>query len=430
MKVNSEKIDKNKMSLEIEVELEQVEKAMNQAHAKLVKKVNIPGFRKGKAPKAILERYIGKAALLEEAAENMIYPNYVAAVKETGIEPIDRPNVEIVQLEEEKPFTFKVTVEVKPEVTLGEYKGIEVEKPDFPVAEEDVNKELERLQQRYAKLIELGAEDEIQSGDIANISFEGFVDGVAFEGGSSENHSLGIGSGSFIPGFEDQLIGAKINEQRDVHVTFPEEYHKEDLAGKEALFKVEIKGIKRKEVAPIDDEFAKDVSEFETLADLKADIQKRLEENAQKRAEQHVRNEILTKAVDGASVEIPSVMVENRVARMLEELENRLSMQGLKLEQYLQFVNTDLEKLKEQYLPQAEREVKTDLVLETISKEENIKATEEEVNQELEKVATQYNQPLDKVRMAFATSGQLEMLEYSIVMNKTVDFMVEQGKVA
>ncbi|MEL7563942.1 MAG: trigger factor [Dehalobacterium sp.] len=430
MKVNSEKIDKNKMSLEIEVEVEQVERALKQAHNKLVKKVNIPGFRKGKAPKAILERYVGKAALLEEAAETMIIPNYAAAVEETGIEPIDRPNVEIVQLEEEKPFTFKVTVDVKPEVVLGEYKGIEVEKPNYPVTEDDVNKELERLQQRYAKLIELGEEDAIQDGDIALISFQGFVDGVAFEGGTSESHSLGIGSGSFIPGFEEQLIGAKINEKRDVNVTFPEEYHKEDLAGKEALFKVEIKGIKRKEVAPIDDEFAKDVSEFENLADLKADITKRLEESAEKRAEEHVRNEILTKAVDAASVEIPPVMVDNRVDRMLDELRERLAMQGLKLEQYLQFVNMDMDKLKEQYRPQAEREVKTDLVLETVAKEENIKATEEEVNAELEKISQQYNQPVDQVRTALASAGRLEMLDYGIGMNKTVEFIVAQSKIA
>jgi len=430
MKVNSEKIDKNKMSLEIEVEVEQVERALKQAHNKLVKKVNIPGFRKGKAPKAILERYVGKAALLEEAAETMIIPNYAAAIQETGIEPIDRPNVEIVQLEEEKPFTFKVTVEVKPEVVLGEYKGIQAERPKYPVAEDDVNKELERLQQRYAKLTELGEEDEIQDGDMALISFQGFVDGVAFEGGTSDSHSLSIGSGSFIPGFEEQLIGAKINEKRDVNVTFPEEYHKEDLAGKEALFKVEIKGIKRKEVAPIDDEFAKDVSEFENLADLKADITKRLEESAEKRAEEHVRNEVLTKAVDAASVEIPPVMVDNRVERMLDELRERLAMQGLKLEQYLQFVNMDMDKLKEQYRPQAEREVKTDLVLETVAKEENIKATEEEVNAELDKISQQYNQPVDQVKMALASAGRLEMLNYGIAMNKTVEFIVDQSKIA
>lgn len=228
MKVNkSEKIEKNTMSLEIEVEQEEVAKAMQQAYKKLVKKVNIPGFRKGKAPQSVLENFVGKGALLEEAAEIMITPNYAAAVQETGIEPIDRPNVEVLQLDDNKPFTFKVKVDVKPEVELGEYKGIKVEKPNYPVTEEDVNKELEKLQQRYAKLLELGEDDSIQDGDIANISYQGFVDGVQFEGGTSEDHNLGIGSGSFIPGFEEQLIGAKINEIRDVKVTFPEEYHSE-----------------------------------------------------------------------------------------------------------------------------------------------------------------------------------------------------------
>lgn len=430
MKVNLEKIDTNKMQLDIEVETDQVERAIKQAHNKLVKKVNIPGFRKGKAPKAILERYIGKAALLQEAAELMILPNIAAAIEETGIEPIDRPNVEIVQLEEEKPFTFKVTVDVKPEVTLGEYKGVEVEKPNYPVVEEDVDKELEKLQQRCAKLIELGEEDEIQTGDIASISFQGFIDGEPFEGGTSENHSLGIGSGSFIPGFEDQLIGAKLNEKRDVKVTFPEKYHKEELAGKEALFKVEIKGIKRKELSPIDDEFAKDVSEFENLDDLKADIKKRLEENAKRRAEEHVRHEILTKVVDAASVEIPSVMIDNRVDSIVEDFGERLSMQGLKLEQYLQFANTDIDKLKEQYRPQAERDVKIDLVLEAVAKAENLEVTEEDLNSELQKIADQYQQPVDKIKEALADTGRLDSLKYGIAMNKTMDFLVNSSKIA
>ncbi|ATW25504.1 trigger factor [Candidatus Formimonas warabiya] len=430
MKVNLEKIDKNKAGLEIEVETEQVTRAMHQAYTKLVKKVNIPGFRKGKAPKSILERYVGKAALLEEAAEIMIVPNYAAAVKETGIEPIDRPAVDIIQLDEEKPFTFKVTVDVKPEVTLGEYKGIQVEKPHYPVAEEDVNKELDRLQQRYAKLIELGEEDEIQKDDIAAIDFQGFVDGQPFEGGAAENYSLGIGSGSFIPGFEDQLIGAKINEERDVQVTFPAEYHKEELAGKEAVFKVKIKGVKRKEVAPLDDEFAKDVSEFESLTDLKADITKRLEESAERRAEEHVKNEVVKKAVDAASVDIPPVMVDQRVERMIDDLSERLRMQGLNLEQYLQFMQSDLEKMKEQYRPQAEQDVKTDLVLEAILKAEGIQASDEEVTSELEKVAQQYNQPVDAVKEALEKAGRLETLEYGITLNKTVDFLVNQSNVA
>jgi trigger factor len=431
MKVNkSEKIEKNTMSLEIEVEQEEVAKAMQQAYKKLVKKVNIPGFRKGKAPQSVLENFVGKGALLEEAAEIMITPNYAAAVQETGIEPIDRPNVEVLQLDDNKPFTFKVKVDVKPEVELGEYKGIKVEKPNYPVTEEDVNKELEKLQQRYAKLLELGEDDSIQDGDIANISYQGFVDGVQFEGGTSEDHNLGIGSGSFIPGFEEQLIGAKINEIRDVKVTFPEEYHSEELAGKEALFKVEVKGIKRKEVAPMDDEFAKDVSEFETLDELKKDIQTRMEENSAKRAENEAKNEILTKVVEAATVEIPEVMINRRIQNMISELNDNLSRQGLQLEQYCQFTNTSMEQLSEQYRPQAERTVKADLVLEQIAKENELEVSEEEINQELEKMAKQYNQPIDMIKSALISSGQLDMLKASITMTKAANYLVEQNEIA
>lgn len=431
MKVNqSEKIEKNTMSLEIEVDQEEVAKAIQQAHKKLVKKVNIPGFRKGKAPLSVLERYVGKGALLEEAAEIMIFPNYAAAVQETGIEPIDRPNVEIVELDDNKPFTFKVKVDVKPEVELGEYKGIKVEKASYPVTEEDVNKELERLQQRYAKLSELGEEDAIQNDDMATISYQGFVDGVQFEGGTSENHNLGIGSGSFIPGFEEQLIGAKINESRDVNVTFPEEYHSEELAGKEALFKVEIKGIKRKEVAPIDDEFAKDVSEFETLDELKKDIQTKMEESAAKRAEDEAKNEILNKVVEAASVEIPPVMIDQKIQSMLNELNENLGRQGLQLEQYCQFTNTSIEQLGEQYRPQAERAVKTDLVLEQIAKQDNIEVLEEELNQELDKFSKQYNQPIDAIKSTLVATGQMDMLKLGMTMTKTANYLVEQNEIA
>lgn len=430
MKVNLEKEEKNQVALDITVEEEQVEKAFLQSYHKLVKKVNIPGFRKGKAPKSVLERYVGKAALLEEAAEIMIYPNYAAAVRETGIEPIDRPVVDILELDEGKPFVFKVRVEVKPEVSLGEYTGLSIEKKEFPVTDEEIQKELERLQQRYAKLKELEESDEIQKDDIAFISFEGFVDDEPFEGGTSEGYSLGIGSGSFIPGFEEQLIGAKINEKRDVKVTFPEKYHKEELAGKEALFKVEVKGIKRKEIAPLDDEFAKDVSEFETMEDLKADIKQKLEENARKMEEEHMKNQVVTKTVEGATVEIPPVMVNNQVERMIRDFDERLRMQGLNIEQYLQYMKSDVEKLKEQYRPQAERDVKTDLVLEAVSKAENIQVTEEEIDAQIAEVAEKYNQKPDVVRASLESSGRLDVMKYGLTMNKTIEFLVEKSSIA
>lgn len=430
MKVNVEKMEKNCATLEIEVEVEQVNKAINKASHKVAQKVNIPGFRKGKVPKAILERYAGKELILEEAAEILVLPNYLDAVKESGIEPVDRPAIEIVELEENKPFSFKVTVMVKPEVTLGDYKGFQLEKKEAQVTEEDTEKELKRLQERYAKLQELGEEDEIQNGDIAYISFDGYVDGEPFEGGNSPGYSLGIGTGSFIPGFEDQLIGAKINEKRDVKVTFPENYHKEDLAGKEALFKVEILGVKRKELAPLDDEFAKDVSEFETLEELKADINKKLAEDQKKFLEDQLKNQAVSKAVEGSEVDVPPVMVNDQVERMIDELGQRLRMQGLSLDQYLSYAKIEMDELKEKYRPQAEIAVKSDLVLEAISKAESISSTEEEVNQRIEEMAEAYNQQPEVIRASLESSGRLGMLSYGITMDKTIDFLIANSTIA
>ncbi|MGI6064896.1 MAG: trigger factor [Bacillota bacterium] len=430
MKVNVEKIEKNCATLEIEVEVEQVNKAINKAYHKVAQKVNIPGFRKGKAPKTIVERYAGKEPILEEAAEILVLPNYLDAVRESSIEPVDRPSVEIIELDENKPFLFKATVTVKPEVKLGDYKGMQLEKKEVQVTEEDMEKELKRLQERYAKLQELGEEDEIQNGDIAYISFDGYVDGEPFEGGNSPGYSLGIGSGSFIPGFEDQLIGAKINEKRDVKVTFPENYHKEELAGKEALFKVEILGVKRKELTPLDDEFAKDVSEFETLNELKEDIKKKLEEDQKKFSENQLKNQAVSKAVEGSEVDVPPVMVNDQVEKMIDELGQRLRMQGLTLEQYLNYAKIDLEELRKNYQPQAEMAVKSDLVLEAISKAENISFTEEEVNHRIEEMAKTYNQQPEVIRASLESSGRIGMLSYGITVDKTIDFLVANSTIA
>lgn len=430
MKVSAEKIETNRVCLQVEVENEYVKKAIDLAIKKVSKKVSIPGFRKGKAPKSVVERFVGMPAILEETAEILIYPHYLNAVKEAGIEPIDRPDVEIVELDENKDFVFKATVDVKPEVVLGEYKGLALDKQVRPVTEEDIQVEIERLQQRYAKLQELGEDVEIIDGDIAEISFAGSIDDVPFEGGTSESFSLGIGSGSFIPGFEDQLIGAKLHEERDVHVTFPEDYQKEELAGKAAIFKVGIKGLKRKEMAPLDDEFAKDVSEFETFDELKADIAQKLEDNNQKMAAEQLKNQAVAKAVEVSTVEIPPVMVANQAERMIEDMARRLEKQGLNLEQYLAYTQSDMEKLKAQYLPQAERSVKSDLVLEAIGKAENIKATEEEISQQIDELAKAYKQPAETIMASLNASGQLEMLSYGIMMDKTVAFLVENSVTA
>lgn len=428
MNYTVEKLEKNQVALQIEVETEQVEKALTVAYTKLVKKVNIPGFRKGRAPRALVERYIGKAALFEEAAEGLITSNYIEAIRQSGIEPIDRPSVEIVQLDEHVPFVFKAVVEVKPEVQLGQYKGIVVEPQDFSVKPDDIEKELTKLQQRVAKLMELDENAEIKAGDVAFIGFQGLLDGVPFEGGTSEGYSLEIGSGTFIPGFEEQLVGAKVNEKREVNVVFPEEYHKEELAGKPVVFNVEIKGIKRKELPVIDDEFAKDVSEFESLDELKSDISKRLEETSEKKKEDYIKNRVITQAVENSTVDVPDLMIQNKIEYMIEDLEYRLEMQGLNLDKYLQYTNSDRDKLTEYYRPQAEYNVKTDLVLETIAKVENIEVTEQDINTELERIGKQYNQQVENIKASIQSSGRMEMLKYGLAMNKTIDFLVSHAE--
>jgi len=428
MKSNVEKLDKNRVVLEVEVGPEEFEKAVQQAYKKLVKKVNIPGFRKGKAPRTVLERYLGEGSLYSEAADIMLPTAYYDAVQETKIEPISQPEVEITQLEKNKPFIFKATVEVKPEVKLGEYKGLAVEKKEYPVTDEDVDAYLKTLQERYARLVNKDS-GVVEKGDLVLIDYEGFVDGEAFSGGKGTNYSLEIGSNTFIPGFEDQLIGMAVDEEKDINVTFPEDYHSKDLAGKAAVFKVKLKGIKVKELSPIDDEFAKDVSEFETLEELKNDIRNKLKEAAEKKSLNEVRAALINKAAENAEVEIPKVMIESKIASYVNELDQRLAQQGLNFEHYLEYTGQTFEQVKETFRPQAEKEVKNDLVIEAIAKAENIIATEEEVNQEIEKIAKYYNQDPSKMKEMFVDQGNLAALEASIQLDKAVDFLVNEAKI-
>lgn len=429
MNVKSEKIEKNTVVLEVEVESEKLAAALDKAYKKVVKKVNVPGFRKGKVPRAILERNYGKEILFDDALDIILPEAYSQAVDEAKIDPIDKPNIDIIQLEGDKPLIFKATVQVKPEVQLGEYKGLEVEKPSAEVTDEDVQKELEKMQQRHAKLNTLD-EGNVAQGDVAVIDFEGFVDDVAFPGGKGEDHPLEIGSGAFIPGFEDQLIGAAIDEDRDVKVTFPEEYHAADLAGKEAVFKVKVKSIKRKEVAPIDDELAKDVSEFETLEELKTDILNKLKEAAEKNAEASIKNQVVEKAVANAEVEIPEVMIKNRIDMIVNDMAGKLQRQGLSLEDYLKFTNTSIEILRAEYEKDAIQGIKADLILEAISKNENITVTDEDLDNQIDKMAKAYNQEPEQIKSILAMQGNLEFLNASITMEKTVDFLVENAKIA
>lgn len=424
MKATVEKLEKNRVVLEVEVEAPKLEQALEKAYRKLVRQVNIPGFRRGKAPRFILERYLGKESLYHEAIDMVIPPAYKQAVEETKIEPIDQPELEIVQMEEGQPFIFKATVEVKPEVNLGQYKGLPVERPEVKVAEEDIEAYLKGLQQRFAQLkdVEDGA---VEEGDIVLIDFKGQIDGQDYPGLKGENYPLEIGSGTFIPGFEAQLIGAKIDEEREVKATFPANYYREEVAGKEAVFVVKVRGIKRKQLAPIDDEFAKDVSEFETLEELKEDIRKRLETQQRQRAEADVRRQVVDKAVENAEVELPHVLVERRIAFLINDMALRLQRQGLILEKLLEKSGKTIEQLKEDFRPQAEKDVKTELVLEAIAKAEGIEATEEDIDKEIEKMASLLKQDLAKVREKMGKD--LEGLKYDIIIRKTIDFLVDNS---
>lgn len=428
MKSNVEKIEKNRVVMQVEVESGEFAKAVHRAYLKLVKKANIPGFRKGKAPRKILENYLGQGSLYSEAVDNIIPKAYYDAVQENALEPIDQPEVEVVQVEEGQPFIFKATVEVKPEVTLGEYKGLAVEKKEYVISDENVEKHLHNLQQRYAKIVNK-EEGGVEQGDIVLIDFEGFIDGEAFPGGKGENYSLEIGSGTFIPGFEDQLVGLKPEDEKEVNVSFPEDYHQTDLAGKPAVFKVKIHGIKTKELSPIDDEFAKDVSEFETLEELKNDVRNRLKETAENKSLGEVKSQLLSKVVEEAQADVPKVMVERKVSAYLDEFKQRLMQQGLNLEQYLEYSGLTMEQIQENYRVQAEKSVKNDLVLEAIVKRENIEVTEEELDKEIEHMAGIYKQEPQAVKAFLASQGNLEALKYNMKLDKAVELLVREAKI-
>jgi len=428
MKANAERIEKNTVLLEVEVDAELFSKAVNNAYRKIVKNVNIPGFRRGKTPRPILERYIGKEVLYEEAMESLVPEAYLEAVKDTGIEPIDKPKVEIIQAEEGKPVVFKATVQVKPEVELGQYKELEAVKRVANITEEDVQKELERLQNSHAKLLAL-EEGVVEKGDIAVIDFLGKVDGEPFKGGEGKDYSLEIGSGSFIKGFEEQVVGMSVGETRDIQVTFPEQYQQEELAGKEATFTVTVKGIKRKELAPLDDEFAKDVSEFDTLQELRDDLENKLKQTAESRSNFLLKRELLNKAVDNSKVEIPDSMIEQQVGEMIAKMRNSFAMQGLTIEDYLKYSKSSAEKLRSDLRPEAERNIKTELVVEAIAKAEGIKATEEEVKEELERVASIYRQDPEELRKMLESEGSFGFIADNIVREKVFQFLVDNAKI-
>ena len=427
MKVSAEKIENQKVVLTIEVVAAELDKAEERACKRFASQVNIPGFRKGKAPRKIVEQHVGKQTVLQEAFDYFIAPEALAeALKDQKMEDIvTRPDIETVTLEEGKDVVFKATVVPRPEVKLGEYKGLKIAKDEVKVTDEDVDNQLKRMADHQAKMVEAPEGAAVEDGDFTTLDFKGYVDGEAFEGGEGKEYPLQIGSNSFIPGFETQLIGAKVGEEKDVNVKFPEEYHAKELAGKDATFKCTIRSIKHKELPAIDDAFAKAASKFETLDELKADIRKNLTENAERKAENDRKAEALETASKNITVDIPPVMVDNEVTRMLREMEMRLAQQGMQLEQYLQFAGTDIAKLREQYRETAEKNVRTGLMLEEVAKAENIKVEAADLDKEVEVMAAAYGATPKQVKKIIAEQGRLNDLAATVLRNKTMQFIFD-----
>lgn len=395
MEAKMEKIDVNIVKFEVKVEAEKFDAALARAYKKNVKNFNVPGFRKGKVPMNVVKKYYGIEVLLEDAVNFAIEGSYSEVLKENNIVPVDYPKIDVVEVGEGKDFVYTAEVTVYPEVELGDYKGLSIEKKTYEVTEEEVSKKLKEMQEKNAR-VETKAEGTVENGNIAVIDFKGYVDGEAFQGGEGKDYSLEIGSKTFIDTFEEQLVGAKVNDTVEVNVTFPENYGKEELNGKPAKFEVTIKEIKVKELPELDDEFAKETSEFDTIADLKADVTKKLEEANTERSEREFEEAVITAVAGNAKVEIPEVMVEKEVDKMVQNLQQRLQYQGLTLEQYFQFTGTDEEKMREYMRANAQTKVKVDLVLEAIEKAENIEATEEEIREKAVEVAKMYSASEDE----------------------------------
>lgn len=421
-----EKQEGNNGTLTVEVSSEEFDSALDQAFKKVVKDVQIPGFRKGKVPRNIFENRFGVESLYQDAIDIVLPGAYSKAVLETGIEPVDQPEVDVGDIEKGKPLVFTAQVTVKPEVTLGEYKGLEVEEISTDVTDEDVEKALEEQREKQAELV-VKEDGKVADGNTVIIDFEGFTNGEPFEGGKGENHSLEIGSGQFIPGFEEQLIGKEIGEELEVELTFPTEYHAEELAGKDAVFNVKIHEIKVKELPELDDEFAKDVDdEVETFEELKNKTKTELEEKAKQEAENKIRETLIEKASETAEVDIPDAMVETELDQMVNEFEQRLQMQGMTMEMYAQFSGQDESEFKEQMRDDAEKRVKTNLILESIVETEGLEVSDEDVQAELETMAKMYDTDVEQLTQMLG--GNTDAVKVDLRFKKAIDFLVEQSK--
>ena len=425
MNCKVEKTEKaNEVKLEITIEAEKFENAIKKVYFQNAKYFNIPGFRKGKAPMNIVEKYYGAQIFYEDAFNDVATEGYDEALKENKIEPVSRPEVDIIQMEKGKDLIFTAIVQTKPEVELGKYKGIEIPKVEYKVEKKDIDHELGHMQEHNSRLITVD-DRPLDNGDTATIDFEGFVDGVAFDGGKAEGHELEIGSGAFIPGFEEQLVGMKIDEDKEIKVTFPKEYFSKDLAGKEAIFKVKLHEIKKKELPELDDEFAKDVSEFDTLAELKKSIKEKLEKNNEQRAKYETEDAAIKAVCEGTKLEIPSGMIDLEIDNMLKDFEQRLAYQGLNVEQYLKMIGKTEEEMRKEYEPQAIEAIKSRLVLEAIINAEKIEASEEEIKSKMEEMAKNYGK---KVEELSENENLKKYLEEGIKSEKALEFIVENAK--
>ena len=428
MSLQVEKLEKNMAKLTIEVSAEDLDKAMEKAYQKQKSRISLPGFRKGKAPRKMIESMYGKGVFMEDAVNSLVPQEYTKALGECDLEIVSQPEINVTQMEPGKALIFTADVAVKPEVTLGDYKGVEVPKSEIAVTDEEVDAEVKKEQDKNARTV--AVEDRAAAnGDITTIDFEGFVDGVAFDGGKGTDYALTLGSGTFIPGFEDQLVGANTGDHVEVKVTFPEEYQAKELAGKEAVFQCDVKKIETKEVPELDDEFAKDVSEFDTLAEYKEDVKKKLTEKKEKEARTAKENAAVDKAIENAQMDIPELMTKTECRQMMDDFSRRMQQQGLSMEQYFQFTGQSMDKMMEDMKPQALKRIQTRLVLEKVAEAENIQPSEEEITEEIQKMADAYKMEADKIREAIGESG-LEQMKKDMAVQKAVTLVADEAKEA
>ena len=421
MSLQVERLEKNMAKLTIEVAAENLEKAIEKAYRKNKNKISVPGFRKGKVPRQMIEKMYGKEIFYEDAVNMLIPEEYAKAYDECGEEIVSSPKIDVVQVEAGQPFIFTAEVALKPEVRLGKYKGVKVGKIETEVTDAEVDAEIDKERERNARNITV--EDRaVKDGDMTVLDFEGFVDGVAFEGGKGEDYPLTIGSGAFIPGFEDQLVGAEIGKEVEVNVTFPENYQAEELKGKDAVFKCTVKEIKEKELPELDDEFAGEVSEFETLAEYREDVRKKLSEQKETEAKREKEDKAIDAVIEDSDMEIPEAMIETQQRQMVDEFAQRIRMQGLTLEQYYQFTGSNYDMLFDQTKAQAEKRIKSRLVLEAVAEKENIVASEEDYTKEIERMAEMYQTEPDKVREMFNENGKKDLMA-DIAIQKAVEFV-------